>query len=115
MRKHKVFENITYTKVKDCLYNANYDTNEMGSFIKEIIESFTVFKVDKLSVLTDIPIGEEILARIITDNFLKDNEEIVTNALMGVIVNCKMHDLNYKITIAYNKEQLNGIVYSILT
>ena len=115
MRTHKTFNNISFTKVKDSLYNAVYDNNELTNFIKDIIESFTFFKIGKLSMLTDIPITEEILARIITDNFIKDNENIVKEALTGVIINCKMNDINYKITIAYNQEQLSGIVYGILT
>lgn len=115
MRTHDTFNNISFTKVKDCLYNANYDSTEMSKFIQGIIESFTFFKIGKLSILTDIPITEEILARIITDGFIKDNENIVKDALTGIIINCKMSDMNYKITIAYNQEQLSGIVYGILT
>lgn len=115
MNSHKTFNNITFTKVKDSLYNANYDDTEITKFIQEIIESFTFFKIGKLSMLADIPITEELLARIITDNFIKDNENTVKEALTGVIINCKLNDINYKITIAYNQEQLGGIIYGILT
>ena len=115
MRTHKIFNDITFIKVKDCLYNANYNVTELTKFIQELIESFTYFKLGKTSFLSDIPITEEILSRIITDKFLIENESIVKEALTGVIINCNLGDINYKITIAYNQEQLGGIVYGILT
>lgn len=115
MRVNKTLNSIKFVKVKDTLYNTTIDSDELNNFIKDIIESFTVYKIDKFSPLMDLAISEEILARIVADAFLKEHEDEVRKATTGVIINCPMRELNYKVTIGFNEDKLGGIIYGVIT
>lgn len=113
MNSLKISKDINYRKVKDTIYIAELDEQIMNKTISDIVESFTITKVDKFSPLMDMLIVEELISRIIADGFINKHEDILNNNQVGIVISYSIGDLNYKVSVAKNMDELGGIVYGI--
>ncbi len=105
---------FSFKKVNEAVYIAEVNGDDFNEIVSNIAKSF-INNFDIFSPLMDVSIGEELISRIIADQFIRVHKDIILSRETGVVVNCTIKDISYKVSIANNETKLGGVIYGILS
>jgi len=116
MNNHKgtIIKHMEFVKVNDNVYNANIEESVFIDMMDNIIKSITICENGTFSPIMDIPLSEELIARIIADAFIFMHRKLIEDMDGSIIINFNLSEITYRIALANNSDKLGGIVYGMV-